>query len=133
MHKILIIDDDKLIRWSMQELLRRDGFTVATAADPKEALALLASKYFHLVIAEIEFSEGRGVEMLHKIRTLSPESAVIILSALNHEQVEKMIPGNDFGPILTKPYDSDKLQAVVKSSLELVNKSKYSNKFNKEV
>lgn len=133
MHKILIIDSDKLIRWSMQQLLLQDGYIVDTAAKPDEALVLLENNSYHLIVSEIEFSDGLGLEMLSKIRSLSPESCLLIISALAPEQVKTMIPLDNIGAILAKPCESNNIRATVHKILMLENNTKYSKSFKKEV
>jgi DNA-binding NtrC family response regulator len=118
--RILIIDDDKLIRWSLKEIFSEKGHKVDTAAAPDEALGLAAETQYNLIFADLELNEADGIEMLKKINDVQPEAKIIILSAMPVNQVETQLAGLAVFAVVEKPFDSDKIR-------DLAVKAMYSN------
>ena len=113
MLKALIIDDDKLIRWSLKEIFLQDGHQVDEARNEGEALALARSTDYDLVLADFELEESDAVEMLHALRRILPQAAVIILSALPSGQIEPRISGIEALRIVEKPFEPEHIRSIL--------------------
>lgn len=120
MTNILIIDDDKLIRWSLKEIFAQEGFRVDTAESSAEALRLVETNSYHLVLADFEVDDENGGEMLRKIQAIRPRIKVIILSALPRQQIEPQLSGVTYHSILEKPFRSDEIKSTVGEALDLL-------------
>ena len=79
--KILVVDDEKLVRWSLQQKLMREGYEVETAPSGEEALNLIRADGYDLVLLDIRLTGMDGVQVLREIRGLDREIAVIMLTA----------------------------------------------------
>ena len=79
--RILIVDDEQIIRESVSFVLQKEGFTVAEAPNGRVALEAHRERPFDIVITDIEIPEMRGTELLRHIRQESPETFVIIVTA----------------------------------------------------
>jgi CheY-like chemotaxis protein len=66
--KILVIDDDHLVRYAISKILQRNGYDVVTAADGKRAMALLRVELPDVVITDIIMPEQEGIETIEKLR-----------------------------------------------------------------
>ncbi len=91
--KILLVDDEKNIRFLLSEILNHAGFDVTEAKDGQESLEKMESTIFDLVITDIHMPRMDGISMLHHMETAGREEKVIIMTAKPSEQVllcEKM-------------------------------------------
>ena len=79
--KVLIIDDEKLVRWSLQQKLEREGYETESAPTGEEGLNLVRADGFDLVLLDIRLPGMDGVEVLQEIGKLEKEVAVIMLTA----------------------------------------------------
>lgn len=114
--KILVVDDDKEILFSMSKLLEYDGFHVIQAKDGIEALEQFEKEKPDLIILDIMMPKLDGVAALMKIREVS-HIPVIILSAKtqDHDKVYGLTMGAD--DYISKPYNPAELGARVKALL----------------
>ncbi len=119
--RILIVDDDKLIRWSLRELLSQEGHQVETLASAEAALGKVQSELFDLVIADLEINDQDGVEMLKKIRGVQPGAKMIVLSAHSRNKVESLLEDFPVGSIVEKPFRGEQIKAIAKKVLGSAN------------
>jgi len=79
--KILIIDDEKLVRWSLQQKLSREGYEVESSPTGEEGLNLIRNDGYDLVLLDLRLPGMDGVQVLQEIKKLEREIAVIMLTA----------------------------------------------------
>jgi DNA-binding NtrC family response regulator len=79
--RILVVDDESIIRESVAYVLRNEGYTVAEAANGAEAYKALLADSFDLVITDLEMPEMKGIELIDKVVHTSPQTSVIIITA----------------------------------------------------
>lgn len=79
--KVLIIDDEKLLRWSLQQKLAREGYETESAPTGEEALNLIRHDGYDLVLLDLRLPGMDGVQVLEEIKKLGREIAVIVLTA----------------------------------------------------
>ncbi|MDE7103813.1 MAG: response regulator, partial [Bacteroidales bacterium] len=73
--KILVVDDEALIRQSLRDIFEYEGYEVAEAADGRQALAMLGAEAFAAVFCDIKMPGLDGVELLEKMPLLAAEAA----------------------------------------------------------
>lgn len=119
---ILIIDDQEDILFASKMALKKHFEHIYTLSEPKKAITLLAENEIDVVLLDmnyrIGFEDGReGIYMLREIKTLSPNTLVILMTAFG--KVETAVEGLKMGAYdyLLKPWDNDKLLEVVKSAV----------------
>lgn len=78
---ILIIDDDQVITEGFKELLSKHGYNVECAADEREAIYALKEKPYNVVLTDIVLKETTGIELIPKIRELSKDADIIMVTA----------------------------------------------------
>ena len=89
MQRILIADDDKLLRDGLAKVLAAHGYEVDQASDGEEALSKAEAKTPHLVITDIMMPKMSGMELLEKIRhTVWGENIPIIVLTIKDEDIE---------------------------------------------
>ena len=115
--RILIVDDEEVVR-TLFALSLSERYECVTAADTPEALKHLAAQPFALVISDVQMPGLSGVELLRKIISDFPDTAVIMVSGVDRSQ--RVIDALRLGAFdyLIKPCDLDVLQLRVEQALE---------------
>jgi two-component system response regulator PilR (NtrC family) len=107
--RILVVDDEQLIRESLVFVLQREGYDVDEAHHGVEALERMAQRPFDVVITDIEMPEMKGMELLEQISLRYPESFTIIITAF--ASIETAVEALRKGAYdyIIKPIDFDDL------------------------
>jgi len=116
-NRILVVDDDPLIRGSLYELLRGQKFDVEMAADGAEAIDHLKRRPFRLVITDWRMPQVDGVSLLGHIRMHYPDTSVVLITGFGsiNSAVEAIQEGAfDY---LTKPIQPEELEATIQRAL----------------
>ncbi|RYZ42174.1 MAG: sigma-54-dependent Fis family transcriptional regulator [Myxococcaceae bacterium] len=116
--RVLVVDDDAGVRYTLRGLLEDDGLSVEEAVDGEAALARLdAEPPVDLVLSDLRMPRVDGMELLRRLRARSPAPSVILITAHGSERhaVEAMKLGAlDY---FRKPFDVDDVLAVVRRAL----------------
>jgi len=126
MPTILLAEDDEIIRISVYDRLKKQGWQVHQAADGLAAVALCEENYYHLVITDIRMPGLDGLGVLRHLRSHSPDSDVIIMTA--YGSVDDAIRCLRLGATeyILKPFDMDDLVIRVNRLLDTQSvKAKY--------
>ena len=79
--RVLVVDDEAAVRFTLATVLRRQGYAVTTAADGVEALALLCQHPFELLLVDLKLPGGMsGLEIAQRARADQPDLAILILT-----------------------------------------------------
>ncbi len=115
--KILVVDDEKLIRWSVAERLQRDGYEVLTAESGEQALDIVAATPPDLLLLDVKLPGIDGVQTLERALGVQPDLAVLMMSA--HSTVDIAVDAMKHGAIdfLVKPFPFQALDAAVERAL----------------
>ena len=119
--KILVVDDDKLIRWSLKEIFTQEGYVVDAVATAKDALKQAKTIPYELIFSDLEINDENGIEMLKKARAFQPKAEIIILSAFSKQQIEPKLGSLSIFSIIEKPFKSEQIRSVVKNALGSTN------------
>ncbi|MGD8307479.1 MAG: response regulator, partial [Ignavibacteria bacterium] len=79
--RILVVDDEQIIRESLSYVLRKEDYLVDEADNGKVAYERMLESSYDLVITDLEMPEMKGTELLEKIRNLSVQTATIVVTA----------------------------------------------------
>jgi len=115
--RILVVDDEKSMRELLEILLLKYGYSVVCAENGSEALPMLRSQSFDLVITDIRMKPVNGLEVLKHCKEIAPRTPVIMISAYASTElaVEAMNEGAyDFFP---KPFNNDQILSVISGAL----------------
>jgi EAL domain-containing protein (putative c-di-GMP-specific phosphodiesterase class I)/CheY-like chemotaxis protein len=115
--RVLIIDDDDEIRDILDELLSR-SYDCTTSSSAADALTLLATESFDLILSDISMPEMTGLEMMPYLANLAPRSVVVMISG--QLMIESAIGAMRSGAFdyITKPFDLAQVKSVVKRALD---------------
>ncbi|MGM0370757.1 MAG: response regulator [Bacillota bacterium] len=116
-NKVLIIDDEKNIRLTLEKCLT-DDYEVATAVNGEDALNNFAANEFAVVLLDMNLPGLDGLEVLEKIKEIDKEVKVIIITG--YGSVETAVETMKLGAIdyLRKPFTPDEIKAAVKGVIE---------------
>jgi len=116
--KILIIDDDKLIRWSLLQKLGEWSLGAMEAETGTDGLRLIQEETPDLVLLDMKLPDGRGTDFLEEIRRTWADLPVIMITA--YGVIEDVVTAMRRGAydFITKPFDDPKLQSTIQHALE---------------
>ncbi len=117
MKRVLIVDDEMLIRRGLSRALANAAREVKAAKTLGEAIAEIESSFYDLCLVDIHLDDGSGLDVLRRIRELSPRTKVAIVSgSIPEGAVKKEI--EDSGCIfVSKPFDLVHIREVVEEAL----------------
>jgi two-component system nitrogen regulation response regulator NtrX len=120
MNHILIVDDEAEIRSSLEEILREEGYSVASAPDAGEAMVLLRDTPYDVVLLDIWLPGRDGLEVLAEIRELSPEIRPEVVIVSGHGTIEAAVKATKLGAydFLEKPLSLERTLIAVKNAVE---------------
>ncbi len=116
--RILVVDDEKLVRWGLRTELERSGYIVDEATDAGEALEQAAREPVDLVLLDYKLPDRSGIEVLRSLRKSNPRLPVIMITAQASVggAVEAMKEGAyDY---LSKPFEIDEVLQCVERAVE---------------
>src|SRR5881398_174497 len=115
---ILVADDDASIRSLLKQLLADQGYAVLEAATGSEVVEQVKDSGPDLVIMDLRMPERDGIEALQKVKTASPRTAVLIMTAFGTSNAA--IKAMELGAFeyITKPFELDKISYTVKRVIE---------------
>ncbi len=118
--KILVVDDEELIRWSLEQNLKEEGYATLTAATGEEALKLVRDELPDLVFLDLQLPGIGGMEVLPKIKEINKDIIVIIITALG--VVEMVVRAMKLGAYdyINKPFNLDEVSIIVEKAMETV-------------
>ena len=120
MNHILIVDDEAEIRESLEEILREEGYSVASAGTAAEALAQARDPVYDLLLLDIWLPDRDGLEVLAELRALDAESRPEVSVISGHATIETAVRATKLGAfdLLEKPLMLERTLIVVKNAIE---------------
>lgn len=118
MKKILIVDDEKMIRWTLAQALKSWGYTPIEVATVHEALETYTSELPEAVLLDIDLPDGSGLDLLRDIKHEHPEATVIMITG--NVRVETTISALRGGAydFISKPIHLEELKVSIRNALE---------------
>ncbi len=116
--RLLVIDDEKLICWSLQKDFSREDYEVVTAQSAQEGLRFFAEEPFDVALLDIRLPDGDGKEILQIMRKKDPLLSVIMLTA--NDEIRTAVQCMQLGAFtyLHKPFDFEELKLNIEKAVE---------------
>ena len=116
--QVLIIEDEKLIRWSLRQKLEQKGYRVTEAERGGTGMELLESRQFDLVMLDHKLPDVTGLEILRKLRETDQNVVVIMMTA--YSRIEDAVEAIKLGAYdyVPKPFQMDLLLLTIEKALE---------------
>jgi len=117
---ILIVDDEESVRDSLYNWFIDDGYNVDCAENAKEALSILESKNFNIILADIKMPGMDGLEMHRRIKSINKDTIVIIMTAFASVSTAVQALKDGAYDYITKPIDPDDLSHLIRNATNQV-------------
>ena len=117
---ILIVDDEESVRDSLYNWFLEDGFRVECAENAKRALTILESEQFDIILADIKMPGMDGLEMLRRIKSIKPDSIVIVMTAFATVDTAVKALKDGAYDYVTKPFDPDDLTHLIRNATKQI-------------
>jgi len=114
--KVLIIDDEFLIRWSLTQALTQEGYEVA-AEDGRRPVEEVKIERFDFVITDLIMPEWDGWKILEAAQQACPAPRVIVMTAFGKDGTESMAKERGAWAYVEKPFIIDRVKAILKQAL----------------
>jgi len=116
--KILIVDDEVNLLQSLSDVLKRKGYSVATAQNGLEALGKLKERYFNIAIVDLKMPKMGGMELLEMIKERYPQTLVVILTG--YGTIKSAVDAIKKGAhsYLIKPFRPDEIILIANKIME---------------
>lgn len=126
--KILIVDDELLMRTFLTETLRRKNLDVTAVENGKKAVAALKENTYDLVFTDMKLPDMTGLDVLRKVKELSPNTITVVITAFG--SIENAVEAMRLGAFnyLIKPFTPDTIEAVIakgEEHLSLLEENQY--------
>lgn len=119
--KILVIDDEKLIRWSFEKNLGEEGYKTITAATGEEGLKLFENYQPNVVFVDNHLPDMKGLEIISKIMEKDPDTYIIFMTAYETVDVAVTAMKNGAFEYVRKPFSFDEINIIIESIYEKIN------------
>jgi len=134
---ILIIDDDAGILSALKMLLKSEGFSTVIAESPEQGLAALSRQDFHLVLMDLNYSQDttsgeEGLRLISSIRKLDELVPVVVMTGWGTIEVAVNTMQNGANDFIQKPWENDRLLAIISNQIKLANSQKESQKLSQQ-
>jgi DNA-binding NtrC family response regulator len=116
--RVLVVDDEKAMVLAIRGLLRKEGYHVETALSAEEALPLVETGDFHVMITDLSLGGMTGLELLEHARRADPDLSVVMITAYGSEKVAVEAMKRGASDYLPKPFDNDELRVIVHKVME---------------
>ncbi|MFI5008258.1 MAG: sigma-54-dependent transcriptional regulator, partial [Solirubrobacterales bacterium] len=116
--RLLVVDDETIVRDSLGAWFRQEGHQVATAESAKEALRLCAERGFDIALVDIRMPGLDGLELQARLAAADPELTIVLMTA--YASVDTAVRAMKAGAYdyIVKPFDPDDLSLLVKRAAE---------------
>jgi len=116
--RILVIDDDKDLRFNLSSILKDEGYDVLAVGDGREALKAVQNNSPNLALLDIRLPSMDGMEILKKLKGIDKDLLIIMLTA--YAEVKDAVKAMRLGAFdyITKPFDNEELVLIIKKALQ---------------
>jgi len=115
--KILIVDDEDLVRNYVRRALSSRGWEVTEASNGLAALALVKAGEFDAVICDLKMPDMRGEEVIKNVRACRPAVKIIVITGSVSNITTPIVPGVEVDGFLIKPFGINEIREMVEKVL----------------
>jgi CheY-like chemotaxis protein len=113
MKKILLVDDEELLLYSLSKMLRNCGAGVTAVTNGKDALREIQSSSYDICFLDVQLPDANGLDLMKIFREGSPDLKIVIMTALSLNEAQLQSLSDVACQYLPKPFDLDHVQSLV--------------------
>ncbi len=117
--KVLVADDEEVIRELLDKLLTVHGYSVTTAVDGLDVLDKIRDNDFNILILDLKMPAMDGMEVLHRIKEMEKELIIIIITGYATIATAKEAMKMGCFDYITKPFDAEHIEIIIKRAIEM--------------
>lgn len=110
---VLIVDDEPLIRLTLNDYLTQQKFNIIEAADGSEAFDLFRKHKIDLIISDVRMPKMNGIELLRKVKTVSKHTPVVLITAYRPTKQQEEVMVTKADGYLMKPFALRSLMQMI--------------------
>ena len=114
---LLVVDDEKLVRWSIQEIMGKEHFRVVSASDGADAIEKMREERFDVIITDLVMPGRNGIEVARQAKKLHPDTKVIMITAYGSTRDKEEARNAGVSFFLDKPFQVDEVKRAVSQVL----------------
>jgi len=114
--KVLVVDDEQLVRWFLDRALKKSGHEVITSSNIAEAAERLKHDNIDLLFVDLRMPDGGGVELIRRMDPAGKRPKIIVCSAFITPELEDQFRADGIST-LKKPFKLDELNETLKKCL----------------
>jgi DNA-binding NtrC family response regulator len=112
--RVLVVDDEPLVRWAIGETLRTAGYEIDEAADAESTVRTLFERSDpDVVLLDLRLPDCDDLRLLDTVRRLVPAATVVLMTAFGTPEVRAQAPSHGAAYVLDKPFDVDALDGLI--------------------
>jgi response regulator RpfG family c-di-GMP phosphodiesterase len=117
--RILVVDDEEIVRIALRETLRRERYGVTACSSPEEGLEVLKTEAFSVIISDYQMPGMTGLDFLAHAKQLQPDATRILITAvLSLDTVIEAINKGEIYRFVVKPWIREELLATVRNAIQ---------------
>ncbi|MEW6334228.1 MAG: sigma-54 dependent transcriptional regulator [Thermodesulfobacteriota bacterium] len=117
--KVLVIDDEPMMRVTVRDAMTAEGYEVATAETGARGMDILREKRVDILITDLRLPDSDGIRILKEVKLLNQETQVILMTAYGSIDSAVMAMKEGASDYLTKPFSMDELLLIVKRLIRM--------------
>jgi len=114
MNKILLVDDENLILYSLSATLKHDGSEVMAVSNGKDALSEIRRSPYDILFLDVNLPDANGLDLMKIVREISPSTRIVIMTAVDLNDGQMTYLHDNAGFFLPKPFDLEEVRSIVK-------------------
>jgi len=107
--KLLLVEDDRVVRITLRDALTSNGFEVTECADGLTALKAAEQELFDLVLTDVRLPGLNGLELFHRVRQAQPSAAIVLMTAFANTEDAVAVMRDGARDYISKPFEMDEL------------------------
>ena len=119
-HKILVVDDEHFITFTLKQHLEQEGYEVFTAPSAEEGLEIYKTEIPDVLILDVQLPGMSGLELLTTLKKIYPENIVIIITAFGDIETAVTAIKSGAYDFVEKPFDLNRVSIIIKKALETI-------------
>jgi DNA-binding NtrC family response regulator len=116
--RVLVVEDETLIRWSITETLADEGYSVIEASDARSAMQAIAEapQPMDVILLDYRLPDSNDLGLLADVRRLQPDSAVVMMTAFGTPEMTKDALALGAFRVVDKPFDIHDLESLIQDA-----------------